>query len=80
MSILDEIAELTAKQDKAKAALAKAKAQKEALEERKQELVDRLKGEYGVTVKEAAKKIKDMEKEAASLLEKAKAKLDSINL
>lgn len=80
MDIMEQIEKLKEKQALAKEHLAKARAQREHLEERKDELVQNLKDDFGVTVEQAEAKMKELEKEATALLKKAKDKLDSIKL
>jgi len=80
MDIMDQITKLREKQTTAKEVLAKAKAQREHLEERRDEMVKELKDEFNVTAAQANAKLKSLEKEADTLLSKAKEKLDSIKL
>ncbi len=80
MSSLEEIKALEEKQNKIKAVLAKAVAQKEVAIEEKERLLEKLKTEFNINFEEIETVLADLREKQSKILAEIKDKLDKINL
>lgn len=78
--VLKDIKELKAKKAKGETALTKYSTQLESLVEQRDELIKKLKDEYGISPEEVDSHLERLQQERDKLLEEAREKLDKINL